>query len=151
MSLKGRIQADHMPLNKFTLTVVGLPAIDFLSVSGLESEVESVDLPDRTKATGGQIGTSEVTVSIANHHEAQLFAMEFWLREGQDPVTITYKKPAILTQLSNSGDATRTWTLAGVWVSKRGITDMAMENPGELATTEYTLMIDEISPLGLPL
>lgn len=151
MSLKGKIQADIMPLNKYSLTVVGLPTITFLSVSGLESEVDTTDLPDRTKATGGQIGTSELTVTVPAHHETEVFAMEAWLREAQDPVTLTYKKVGILAQQSNSGGSTRNWTLTGVFCSKRSIADMAYENEGEMATIEYTLMVDEIAPLGLPL
>lgn len=151
MGLKGKVQGDHMPLNKYQLSIVGLPTIDFITVAGLESEVDTVDLPDRTKATGGQIGTSELTVAVPSHHEAQIFAMEIWLQEAQDPVTITYKKGGILTLKSNSGQAERVWVLAGVFCSKRSIADMGIENVGELATTEYTLMCDEISPSGLPL
>lgn len=151
MTLKGRIQPDHIPLNKYTLNVVGLPAIDFISVSGLETEIDTVELPDRTVATGGQTGTSEITVVVPSHHEAQITAMEVWLQEGQDPVTISYKKAAVLTQLSGSGGKTRSWTLTGVFVSKRSISDMAFENEGEMSGVEYTLKVDDISPLGLPL
>lgn len=151
MSLKGKIQPDHLPLNKFQLSVVGLIPITFLSVSGLETEVDTVDLPDRTKASGGQVGTSEITVSVPAHHANELFAMELWLREAQDPVTPTYKKSAILSQISNSGAQVRSWSFDGCFVMKRSIADMAIENEGEMATVEFTMSCDEISLLGLPL
>lgn len=154
MSLKGRIRPDHMPMNKFGLTVVGLlPTnnITFISVSGLETEVAGVDLPDRTRATGGQAGPSTATVAVPTHHEDEVTAMELWLREGQDPVTPTYKKIATLTQFSNTGAITRTWSLMGVWITKRKLADLAFDNDGEMSTNEYELSVDEVIPLGLPL
>jgi len=147
MSLKGRIKADHIPLNKYALTVVGLPEITFLRVSGLESGIEMVELPDRTRASGGQVGTSELTVSIPSHHSTDVLAMELWFKESQDPITATYKKPAILTQFSGTGAITRTWQLSGCWNGGRAIAEVAFENAGELATIEYTLHVDEIIPL----
>ena len=60
MALQGLVQADHVPVNNYQLTITGsgnFPAntvIFFVEVSGIELETQSVDLPDRTKASGGQ-------------------------------------------------------------------------------------------------
>ena len=61
MPLKGLIDPDHIPVNKYELNIVGMPTIVFTSVSGLETEVAAIDLPDRTKATGGQPTAAELT------------------------------------------------------------------------------------------
>lgn len=150
MSLKGKIQPDHIPGNKYELRIVGFPTITIISISGMETEVDSTELPDRTMATGGQVGTSEVEVVIPQHHTEENLAMEVWLREGKDPVTPTYKKQAVLTKTSNSGETSAEWSFSGTWIKKRSISDAAFEQQGDMATVSYTLSVDEISPLVLP-
>jgi hypothetical protein len=148
MPLKGLIDADHIPVNKYELSVVGLLAdVVFTKVSGMEVEVAPVDLPDRTKATGGQLGTSELTVEVPMHHGSQIAAMELWFQEGQDPVTITYKKAATLTHFSGSGAISKNYSMLGVWISKRKLPDLSFEDAGAMAVAEYTLQVDTILPL----
>ena len=53
--MKGSIQADHIPVNKYEFLVVGIPGLVFTEISGLEQETESVVLPDRTTASGGDV------------------------------------------------------------------------------------------------
>ena len=36
MPLKGLIDPDHIPVNKYELAVIGLPTIQFTSISGME-------------------------------------------------------------------------------------------------------------------
>ena len=119
MSLKGQIQPDHIPNNKYELNIVGLPPITFVKVSGLENEVAGVELPDRTMATGGQRGTSESTVEVPNHHSVDVATMELWYEEGVDPVSPFYKKAGVLVQISGSGIVRRSWSLTGVWIMGR--------------------------------
>lgn len=147
MSLKGLIEEDHIPNNKFELNIVGLPTITFTKVSGLESEVAGVDLPDRTKATGGQRGVSEVTVEVPNHHSVNIGVMEAWFEEGVDPVSPTYKKVGTLAQVSLTGETRRVWSLVGIWVMKRKLSDMEMSDAGEMSVQEYTLSVDDVAPL----
>ncbi len=147
MSLKGRVKPDHIPLNKYRFAVAGLGIeLTALEVTGLEIELNTVELPDRTKASGGQVGTAEVTVKLPMHHEDEFKAMESWFKRCQDGVTIDYKLPVTLTQPTNSGNAQVLWILTGVFPMKRVIADMAMENEGELATVEWTFSVDNIEP-----
>ena len=147
MSLKGLIEGDHIPNNKFELNIVGLPAITFTKVSGLESEVPGVELPDRTMASGGQRSSSEIVVEIPNHHSVNVGVMELWFEEGVDPVTPTYKKVGTLVQVSLTGEIRRGWSLAGMWITKRKLSDMEMAEVGEMSVNEYTIKVDDIAPL----
>jgi hypothetical protein len=147
MSLKGLIEGDHIPNNKYELNVVGLPTIVFTKVAGLESEVPGVDLPDRTMATGGQRSVSEVTTEVPNHHSVNVAIMEAWFEEGVDPVSPTYKKVGTLVQVSNTGEIRRGWSLTGMWIKKRKLADMEMADVGEMSVNEYTFSVDDIAPL----
>ena len=101
--MKGDVQPDHIPVNKYQLIVVGLPPLYFHQISGIEEELERTTLPDRTSASGGNTGPVEFTVMHPMHHAIEEAALEAWFQEGQDPVSPTYKKPATLIHLSNSG------------------------------------------------
>lgn len=147
MSLKGQIQPDHIPNNKYELNIIGLVPITVTKISGLESEVAGVELPDRTMATGGQRGTSEASIEVPNHHTVDIAAMELWFEEGVDPVTPTYKKAGTLVQISNTGAVRRSWALTGVWVKARSLADMEMGDDGEMSVNSYTLSIDDITPI----
>ena len=73
--MKGIIKSDHMPLNKFQLLVAGLPSLTLVTISGIDDELQTVDLPDRTAASGGHRGPSEFTanaVPVAHCAERQL-------------------------------------------------------------------------------
>ena len=145
--MKGAIKADHIPLNKFKLLVIGLPPLTPTSVSGIEEELEVVNLPDRTQASGGNTKPGEFTIKLPMHHSIEQAAMELWLRESQDPVTPTYKKAATLIHQSIGGTIFRSFTLVGVFPSKRKLPDLEMANEGELAEVEWTLKFDDILPV----
>jgi hypothetical protein len=144
--MKGVIAPDHVPVNNYQMIVNGLPPLVFTEVSGIEDELEKVDLPDRTTASGGNRKSTEVTVKLPAHHVVMRQAMENWYKEGQDPVSPTYKKNAtyILTSLSRLQAIS--YRLTGVWVSGRTLPDGEMENEGEMAVIEYTLTVDDIDP-----
>lgn len=145
--MKGTIQPDHMPVNKFELRVAGLVDLNAITVSGIEETIERVVLPDRTAASGGQKPPGEFTIELPIHHDAEFAAMELWYKEGQDPVMATYKKPCTLIVKSISGQKTRNFTLIGVWVSGRTLPDLDKENEGELAKATYLMSYDDIIPL----
>lgn len=147
MPLKGLIDPDHIPVNKYELNVVGLPPIVTTSVSGLETEVAAIELPDRSKATGGQSSSAELTVRVPMHHSNQILAMDTWHDEAQDPVTITYKKAATLVHQSGSGAVQKQYSLLGVWCSKRKLPDLAFDDDGAMAEVEYTLHVDSVIAL----
>jgi len=145
--MKGSIQPGHIPVNKYQLLFVGLPQITAITVSGIEEELQTIDLPDRTKASGGNTGSSECTIAVPLHHTVEIAAMEAWFRESQDPVTPTYKKSGSLLMGSVSlTGPTRTVQLINVFPTKRKYPDLEMEDEGKMATVEWTLSIDQILP-----
>lgn len=145
--MKGVIKPDHIPVNKYRLAILGVPPLTPTEVSGMEDELETVDLPDRTTASGGNRGPSEFTMMIPAHHNFEIAACELWYREGQEPVIPTYKKAGTLTMRSLSGLTTRRRTLVGAYISKRADPDLAMNDEGEMAAIEYTVKVDDIIPL----
>ena len=145
--MKGVIKADHIPANKYQLIVLGLPPLTPTEVSGLEDELQVVELPDRTQATGGNRTASEMTIMIPQHHTVERAAMELWFREAQEPVAPSYKKAATLIQQSNTGNIVANYSLVGVFISKRVLPDLEMQGDGEMAAIEYTLKVDDIIPL----
>ena len=144
--MKGAIQADHIPKNKYKLKVVGLPEITFTYVGSLEEELENVDLPDRTSASGGNTKYTEFNVRHPTHHVAERIAMENWFTEGQDPVSPNYKKVGTLTKQSLSSMASASYLLQGLYVCKRVTPDLEMANEGELDELEWTMRCDQIFP-----
>lgn len=147
MPLKGSIQPDHMPVNKFRLKPLGLLDIVFITVSGLEKELEVVDLPDRTKESGGNTKAGEFTATTALHHEAEMTALNLWFKLNQDPVQPGAKLPCTLTIESITGGASRDIALLGVQITKVKYPDLDMNNEGELATVEWTFAFDDFATL----
>jgi hypothetical protein len=147
MGIKGTLNPDHIPVNKYTFAVVGLLPLVFTQISGLEEEIDVVDLPDRTRASGGNTQPVEFTVMQPAWHTAEVLAMEVWFEEGKDPISSTLKKPVTLTIQSGTGNIRRLYTLTGVWPSKRKTPDLDYENEGEGAFIEWTFQCDSIIAL----
>ena len=142
--MRGQIRPDHIALNQYQLIVVGLPPLTIVTISGIEEELEAVELPDRTMASGGHTGTVELTIGIPMHHLVEQAAMEVWWRQAQDPVSPVYKLPATLIHQSISGNAFRSFTLLGVFVKGRNLPDLELVNEGEMAVVEWVLNADQI-------
>lgn len=145
--MKGDIKADHIPVNKYKLLIIGLPAITPTEISGMEDELESVDLPDRTSASGGNRKPTEFTMMIPAHHTVEIAACEIWFKQGQEPVSPLYKKVGILQMFSLSGQITRSRSIIGAHITKRVDPDLEMANEGEMAVIEYTVKVNDILPL----
>lgn len=145
--MKGDISPDHIPVNKFQLLVLGLPPMVFTEIGGIDQEITKVALPDSTTASGGKKNPVEFTVKVPEHHVVEQAAMELWYSEGQDPVSLTYKKSATLIKQSISGNMLRTYTLISAWCSRRATPDLDMNNDGDMAVTEYTIQADDIFPI----
>lgn len=144
--MKGVIQPDHIPKNKYRLIVAGLPRITFIKVGALEEELEKVDLPDKTAASGGNTKNGEYTATIPTHHRLEREAIENWYQESQDPVSPTYKKTGTLVKESISGLQRASYMLQGSFPFKRNTEDVEMENEGELDTIEWSFSYDKILP-----
>lgn len=144
MSIKGVLKPDHIPLNKYSLAVVALIPITITSISGIEEEIDNVDLPDRTKATGGNPKAISFTIMTPLHHTVENIALELWYGEAKDPVSSTYKKPATLTVSSGTGGIVRTYAITGMFLSKRKLPEFSMDNEGEIALVEWECQADSI-------
>lgn len=147
--MKGAILPDHMPVNKYQLIVIGILATQLtpVEISGMEDELQTVDLPDRTKASGGYRGPSEIEVTLPMHHTQEQLAMEAWYAECQDPVSPGYKKAATLVHQTISGTGSRSFSMVGVFPTKRALPDLDMTNEGEQANVVWTLSVDDIVPV----
>jgi len=144
--MKGIIHPDHIPKNKFSLRVRGLPEIVFTKVDGLEEELEVVEIPDRTRASGGQTKAGDFTAAIPTHHVEQIQAVEAWLVDSTDPVSPAYKKTGVLTKQSITGMRTVIYTILGMFVSKRATSEVDMEDEGNMDITTFTFNFDKIEP-----
>jgi uncharacterized protein (DUF305 family) len=142
--MKGVIRPDHIPKNKFKFMVNGLPDLTVVTHSGLEENTDAVDLPDKTKASGGRTNPVEFTVGIPAHHTEEINAMDAWKKEGEGDVQATYKKVAILTMMSLSGSNIFTHICVGTFITGRNVTEVDMGNDGEMEIVEYTLSSDDV-------
>ena len=148
MGLKGTMEKDHIPLNKFELQVLGLIPIRLVTVAGIEEELETTDLPDRTRASGGNKLPIEFTAAQPMHHTEEVAAMEAWYKTSQDPVSPTYKLPATLTYRSITGQVERVYALSGLFPRRRALPDADMTNPGDMAQITWTFSADDIEPVS---
>lgn len=147
MVMQGTVQPRHIPVNNYELLVNGLPPIVFSEISGFDDETEAVDLPDRTKASGGNKKPIEFTAKSFEHHETERAALEAWHKEGRDPVTKTYKKVGTLIKRNIGGEVATTNTLSGLWITKKKSPDLDMSNEGQAAMLEWTFSADSIDPI----
>lgn len=145
--LKGTIDPDIIPVNKYQLLVVGLPPINFTEVGGIEDELQTSETPDRQRVSGGNRGPVEFTTMLPEHHVIEQAAMELWFKSAQDPVSPTYRKIATLVVQSNTGNITRTYSLLNMFPTKRATPDREMENEGEMAAIEWTFSADDMEPI----
>jgi hypothetical protein len=146
MVMKGAVQPNHIPVNNFELSIAGAPPILFTKVTGAEVETESVDMPDRTKASGGNTKPTTVTATMFKHHAAEVAYMQAWFGAGQDPVQANYKRTGTLLHKAVDGTTAASETWSGVWVTKKKESDKDLANAGEPAMIEWTLSIDKITP-----
>lgn len=142
--MKGVLQPDHIPLNKYELRIRDLPSITFITISGLEEELETTDLPDRTAASGGDTKPVEFTGTMPLHHLTEMQAMEEWFQDSQDPVAPNYKKTGTLVLTSITGLVRKTFLILGMFPCKRKTGDLEMANEGELHVVEWTFKGDDI-------
>lgn len=144
--MKQVLLPDHIPVNNFELIVVGAPPLKFITIDGLEEELDTVDLPDRTKASGGATKAIEFTATHPKHHTVEDAFLEAWFLEATLALP-TYKKPGTLLIKSISSIQVRTFSVVGLFPSKRKTADLDMANEGELNVTEWTFMGDLVIPV----
>lgn len=144
--MKQVLLPDHIPVNNFELIVVGAPPLKFITIDGLEEELDTVDLPDRTKASGGATKAIEFTATHPKHHAVEDAFLEAWYVEARLALP-TYKKPGTLLIRSISSLQIRTFSVIGLFPMKRKTADLDMGNEGELNVNEWTFAGDLVIPV----
>jgi hypothetical protein len=145
--MKGLLAADHIPINNFEMLIVGMTPMVITEVSGIEEELQTTDLPDRTSASGGNTMPVEFTAKSPMHHTVDQAQMELWFSQCQDPVSVAYKRAGTLIHKSISGETLRTFSLLGLYPTKRSLPDLDMANEGECAFVEWTFKADQVLPI----
>ena len=144
MAIKGVFLPAHGQINKFRFSVPGLPAFTPVSITGIEKEIETTELPDKTIATGGRQLPLEFELALAAHHDLEIAAMDVWQDECEDPVDPLHKKVATLDLLGQSGRVVRSYMLPGCFPPKLALPDFELDNEGEMAQHSYTMRADEL-------
>lgn len=151
MPVKGTIAPDHIPMNKYEVTFIGVlvPNLTITKMSGLESELPAINLPDGTAASGGKTGPGTFDIEIPAHHKLEVAAMELWRQENKEPLTSTAKKIGTLALVSGTGGIRLTRGIVGAWPSKLKLPDMDMNDDGAMAVVTYTISYDDFTPLPI--
>lgn len=136
--IEGVIQPNHAPVNSYELCILGLPKIVFTKVEGLEEELETVTLPDRSEASGGNTKPVEFTAMQMIHHAVEVAAIQLWYNLGKGNVTMGYKKSG--SMIYKKSDGTIAWVvpLTEIFVKKRKYPDGDMENEGDAGQMTWT-------------
>jgi hypothetical protein len=142
--MRGSIQPNHIPVNRYLFQVIGLPLLTPTEISGIELELQTVDLPDRTKASGGETNPVEFTMMIPLHHLTEVAAVESWFAQSQGMVSPNYKKIATLVMQRIGPGPSVVKQLTGVFPTKLKYPDLEQANEGEMATLEITLSADSV-------
>lgn len=145
--MKGALKENHIPVNNYEFLVLGLPPLTPVAIGGIEDELETVELPDRTVASGGNRMSGEFDLTLAAHHSIENVAMETWFIESQGAVSPTYKKECVLIQKTLEGKPGRTYNLISVFPKKRTTSTLEMENAGEQAVIVWTMSFDDVLPI----
>jgi len=146
MGIKGKIEDDHIPVNKYELIVPGLPPLIFTAVSAIEDELDTVEMPDRSPRSGGVTKPVEFTAVQPAHHTIEVLAMEAWFLESETMLP-TYRKAASLVMSSGSGNTLKTTSLINIFPSKKALPDLDMGNEGDMAAITWTFKADSALPL----
>lgn len=144
--LKGKIHENHIPLNTYELLIAGLPTLVFTKTENIEEGVAVIELPDRTRASGGQTTSVSFSAEIPLHHHVEVGALELWYKQAQSPVDPAYRKAGSLMFYALDG-MPRTFELSNLWISKRTIPGGDMSNDGEMAILTYQFEADEVTPV----
>lgn len=148
MPIKGVIKPDHIQVNKYQLTVVGMPPLLFTAISSIEDELDQVELPDRTTQTGGRTKPGSFDVTQPMHHTVEVAAMEGWFESCKDPVSPLHQKVGTLISFSQSNLIVVSYMLQGLYPQKRALPDFELENDGEMGSLVWTMHYNEVVKLS---
>lgn len=142
--IKGELSQGYIPINKFSMVVEGIASMTVIEVSGIEQELETVDLPDKTVATSGRAGTTEFSIKVPAHEDVTMAALDTWWKSCQGDVAMDYKKKATLSLLDTFGLPKANWSISGMFPTKRALPELNAGSEGEMAMAEWTFKADDV-------
>jgi hypothetical protein len=147
MGFKSVLFPDHIKVSHYTLDIAGMPSMTFTMVGGPESELDDIEQPDRTRASGGRSKPGEIEVRHPAHHALERAALEAWWLECKHS-TPGHKRVGTFTMYSQSGLQRMAYVLLGAKLQKRALPDGEMENDGEQAEITWTITYDDVDFLS---
>lgn len=144
--MKQVLLPDHIAVNNFELIAIGAPPLRFITSDGLEEELDTTDLPDRTRASGGATKAIEWAMTHPKHHTVEDAFLEAWFTEAKLALP-TYKKAVTLLIKSISSLNVRSYNIIDVFPMKRKTADLDINNEGDLNVTEWTFSGDLVIPV----
>jgi hypothetical protein len=144
--VKGVITPDELSKNKGKLLIGGIPIL-FTKISAPTLELDTADLPDATRVSGGRSKPGDFTGSVPAHHFPEVRFLEDLYKKGLDPVDPEYKKSATLIFFSKTGTKFKSWNLKGCFCNKMTPPEHDLSNSGEMAEVEVGFSFDDIEPV----
>lgn len=153
MPLQGKIGEFHHPRNLFKLVINSVfppPPGDLtiIRMSGLKTERETVQMPDRTIVAGGQVKPFTFTIVIPTHHTLEMAFWTAWFKQCEEPVDRFYKKdgtllmPPLGPNPTLRGGTVRAYSLTGLHPNIDELSDFDMKNEGEMSELTITMNCD---------
>jgi len=122
-NIKGQVLAGAAPRSKFRVSILGLPPFYATKFTGLESELETVELADRTMQSAGNTKASTADVAGYVHHAIEAAAWDAWWVQSQAGAP-GYKRGAVVEVLGPSDVPVAIYALAGVFPTKWSLGDL---------------------------
>ncbi len=145
-NIKGEVLAGAAPRSKFRLFVAGLPPFYATKFTGLESELEVLELADRTRQSAGHTKASNADVSGYVHHTIEAAAFDAWWVQSQAG-GVGYKRAATLEMLGPDDVPVAIYALAGIFPTKWAMGDLD-RTATEAVEITYSLSVDSVLKLS---
>ncbi len=140
-TIKGEALPDPALRGQFRVSFIGMPPIYATKFTGLEFEIETTDLADRTRHSAGATGAGEAVCSGYLHHTIEAVAWEAWFDASRNG-SPGYKRDGTLEILGADGIPRAIYSLVGVWPKKWAIGDFDKTSKDSVEVA-FTLSIDD--------
>lgn len=145
-NVKGEILPGAAPRSKFRVIFAGLPPFYASKFTGLESELEVLELPDRTRQSAGNTKASTADVAGMVHHTIEAAAWDGWWVQSQAGVA-GYKRAGTVEVLGPDDVPVAFYALAGVFPTKWMLGDLDKTSTDSVEIT-YSLSVDSVIKIG---
>ena len=144
MPIKGTIQTDVFPTSKYVLIIGGMMPLTILSIGALEEELETIELPDRTRVSNGNTKPLSFDVVTPAHHLEEQIQWEEWWSECKNPVSSLAYRIGTMAQLSASESVFRTSSMSGLFIMKKSASELDMANDSDFSKITWTLSANDV-------